>query len=140
VAATVGLAVLMTTHRGLSAFFFRGGFTLVAALSALVIYQVVHAPSLVSTVVLRARPLVLTGKISYGIYLWHYVVLRALFPEHGLPGPGLASLPRTALGLLLTVLLAVTSFLVVEQPFLRLKARFSALRSSSDRSPLATTA
>lgn len=118
------LAVLVTQAPGLTAFFFRGGFTLVALLTAVVIYQLVHAPMSILNRILRAPPLVLLGRMSYGVYLWHYVVFRALFPVVGLPGPGLATPARTSVGLVLTFVIATVSYLVVEQPILRLNSRF----------------
>jgi peptidoglycan/LPS O-acetylase OafA/YrhL len=55
------------------------------------------------------RPLMLVGRISYGLYLWHF-----LFIWWGLPIPVVLALTFGVAGL---------SYVVIEQPFLRLKDR-----------------
>ncbi|AVO48641.1 acyltransferase [Melaminivora suipulveris] len=63
---------------------------------------------------LRSRPLVLVGKISYSLYLWHwpiFVLMRWTI--------GLDSLWSMALALLLTALAATASFRLVETPLRR---------------------
>ena len=56
---------------------------------------------------LELRPLRYAGKISYGLYLWHYPVFIVLGWELGLP---------------VSIGCAVLSYRYVEQPFLRRKA------------------
>ena len=131
--ALAWLVILVTRAPGLTAFFFRGGFTLVALLTAVVIYQLVYAPMSILSRILRAPPLVLLGRMSYGVYLWHYVVFRALFPVVGLPGPGMDSPARTSIGLVLTFVIATASYLVVEQPILRLNSRFRSVGAAPGR-------
>lgn len=96
------------THRGL----YRGGFLLFAAGAALVIAAaVVPGPNLVKSV-LSPRPLQAVGRISYGLYLWHWPVNIFLTPERaGVSGVGLALL-RTAV----TFAFAAVSFVIVERP------------------------
>jgi len=60
---------------------------------------------------LASRPLVFVGRISYGLYLWHYPV--ALVVRHHL---GVAGLPVTVA---ISVVLAVMSWYCVELPFMR---------------------
>lgn len=66
---------------------------------------------------LSLPPLLFTGRISYGWYLWHYPVLM-IGRFHGLVGvvSGLALIT-------LSFCIATVSFFIVEKPFLRLKAR-----------------
>lgn len=84
--------------------------------------------------VLRLRPLVYTGKISYGLYLWHQIVLAG-----GLLPFSMGFYPRAALGVALTFAIASASYRYVEQPFLRLKRRdrleLEALPQPSNRGP-----
>jgi peptidoglycan/LPS O-acetylase OafA/YrhL len=63
-----------------------------------------------------------TGKMSYGIYLWHYPLIMLLQPRFGLLG-----------GLLAVVLAygaAVLSYFTVERAFRRLRVRFEAAAAS----------
>lgn len=71
--------------------------------------------------ILSSRLLVHIGVLSYGLYLWHYVVLSAL----GMMGykPGLT---MTLIALVVTYVAAFLSFRLVEQPAMRLKARIPA--------------
>ena len=70
-------------------------------------------------VLLRREPLVGLGRISYGLYLWHWPVFLVL------NGGRIhwSFVPLTLLRLAVSVLVALASFVLVEQPFLRLKDR-----------------
>jgi peptidoglycan/LPS O-acetylase OafA/YrhL len=68
---------------------------------------------------LRHEPLVFVGRISYGLYLWHwptYLVLNGGRIHWGF-------VPLTLLRLAVSFALALASFTLVERPFLRLKDR-----------------
>lgn len=67
---------------------------------------------------LSLRPLVYVGKISYGVYLWHQIVLGS-----GLLPRSLGFYPHAAVGIALTMGIAAASYRYVEQPFLRRKRR-----------------
>ena len=85
----------------------------------------------------RARLLIYLGKISYGLYVFHILGLRlALRPAAWLNGhvalhPWAAETFLLTTGLLLTVLMAYLSYRFLETPFLRLKDRFTIIRSRS---------
>jgi peptidoglycan/LPS O-acetylase OafA/YrhL len=71
------------------------------------------------------------GLISYGLYLWHYPVIRALEeeqPDGSLTGAG------QLLAVALSLLIAGVSYVVVERPFLALKRYFPSgvARSEAD--------
>jgi peptidoglycan/LPS O-acetylase OafA/YrhL len=70
--------------------------------------------------VLASRSLVWVGRRSYGIYLWHVPVNAALAANVAWPLWIMA-----LVGAALTFLIAAASFRWVEQPFLRMKGRYS---------------
>ncbi len=69
--------------------------------------------------------LVYLGRVSYGLYVYHIFALT-LVREYA---PQLNMLTTAALALFLTTALAAASFKFIEQPFLRLKERFTYVRS-----------
>ncbi|MDO1581880.1 acyltransferase family protein [Rhizobium oryzicola] len=73
-------------------------------------------------------PLRYVGKISYGLYLYHYPVLFALKMNEAAVGDHGVSIARWGCGLGMTVALAVASFHLIEVQFLKLKARFESAR------------
>src|SRR5262249_11772187 len=74
---------------------------------------------------LELPALVFLGKISYGLYLWHYVVFW-IVRDHTV---GWSQASRVPLELALAVTVAVTSYYVLELPIVRQKARFTPQRA-----------
>jgi peptidoglycan/LPS O-acetylase OafA/YrhL len=72
---------------------------------------------------LTNRAVVFPGRISYGLYVFH---MAALYVAEKLVQP---SFRRPAFGFALTVAASVLSYYVLEAPFLRLKERFTHVRS-----------
>ncbi len=62
------------------------------------------------------RPLLAAGSISYGVYLWHIPLLVALRHAGWMPA---SLLPRLALILILTVVVATISWIGLERPLIR---------------------
>jgi peptidoglycan/LPS O-acetylase OafA/YrhL len=60
------------------------------------------------------------GKISYGLYVWHFLFLVTL---HDLSLPN--ALLFTPVALLATIMLSALSYRYLELPFLRLKDKFT---------------
>jgi peptidoglycan/LPS O-acetylase OafA/YrhL len=94
---------------------YRGGFALFAVAVAVVITAaVLPGPSPVRAF-LALPPLVWIGRISYGLYLWHWPIQLALTPQRvGIDGVGLDLLRVGA-----TVAIATASFYLIELPIRR---------------------
>jgi peptidoglycan/LPS O-acetylase OafA/YrhL len=118
--ALIGILVIFGfVHREDPALYL-GGLTAIAALGAIVIGGVALAPDSPVGRLLALPQLVAIGRISYGIYLWHWPIFRYLHEaELGL-GWWETQLVRIAV----TLGVATTSFFVVERPLLRLRHRF----------------
>ncbi len=90
---------------------------------------------------LTAAPLRHIGKISYGIYIWHYFVGQAVaridpvpYAEHSFGG----RVAVVAVSFAASILIAQISWLAIEQPALRLKRRSEAfLRATAADGPRA---
>ncbi|HZI48040.1 MAG TPA: acyltransferase [Pyrinomonadaceae bacterium] len=119
VPAVAVIGMLMFAGSYSSAFMHLGGFTLVAMATVVVIVWVVLAPSSYLRGFLEFGPLVWVGRISYGLYLWHYPIFKA------------SSLLRLGWPLQLLVALTATlivtclSYYLIERPALKLKRRIS---------------
>jgi peptidoglycan/LPS O-acetylase OafA/YrhL len=95
------------------------GPTVFGLASAVVVgHVVVRSPA-----ALRWAPLRAVGLISYGLYLWHYPLLRIVAAR---AADGHASAGGRLLAVVLAFLAAVLSYALVERPLLRLKRYFPA--------------
>jgi peptidoglycan/LPS O-acetylase OafA/YrhL len=92
--------------------------------SAAILYGCLNS----SNKLLAGGAVVRLGKISYGLYMWHFtglLIATSLFPlAHGWQRLG-----TIALGFVMTLFLAFASYRWVESPFLRLKDRFTTVLS-----------
>jgi peptidoglycan/LPS O-acetylase OafA/YrhL len=97
---------------------YRGGLTVIAALAAWVIAVSATAPPRALSVALRWFPLRWFGRISYGLYLWHWLVIQTTsLYFFGFWEPWAK--------LTLAVGIAAASYYLVEVRFNRLKTRFT---------------
>jgi len=90
----------------------------VAVCAGILVARIATGPRSWTARVLSLTPLPQIGLISYGLYLWHAPVF-AVIKEDPFGLTGAEQLVQWAL----TFALAIASYLVVEQPFLRLKDR-----------------
>jgi peptidoglycan/LPS O-acetylase OafA/YrhL len=98
-----------------AAWMYRGGYALFGVCVAAVITSTVQPGRCALRSFLSIGPLVWIGRISYGLYLWHWPVIVVASPARtGLDGPSL-TLVRVGL----TFALATASFYLVEQPIRR---------------------
>jgi hypothetical protein len=108
----VGVAWLWAHANGTDAWLYRGGFTVGALAVAAVIGHVMLSPEQVVGRILSVAPLVWIGRISYGVYLWHWPLYGLLNGDRtGLRGPTLL-----ALRLAVTLVVALASYVLVERP------------------------
>ena len=84
-----------------------------------------------------AGPLVYCGRISYGLYAFHFIAFawsanlrRWLLPADA--GQMLAGAVHIAMTAVLCLALAMLSYYCLEKPFLRLKQRFTLVKSRDD--------
>ncbi|MBN3817928.1 acyltransferase [Paraburkholderia sp. Se-20369] len=99
------------------------GVTIEAALIAIVIIVLNFRDDFWCARLLRTKPMVFVGTISFSLYLWQQPFANPNLPiAHGFP-----------LGILEAFAAATASYFLVEKPFLRLKDRYS--EWSARRSP-----
>ena len=99
------------------------GYPVVAVSCAVIVYASIG-------VGIRSRALEYLGKISYGLYVYHYMCI--LIAERFLHSNGiehLYMLLREVISLGLTVGVAAVSYALLEKPFLNLKRRFTHIHS-----------
>ncbi len=113
-------------------FIYRGGFVLVAVVTALLILIVVHPRAQVGANVLGWGPMRWIGQRSYSIYLWHWPVFMVTRPQLDIP---LEGLPLLILRFAVTIILADLSYRLVETPIRRgaLERSWRSLREAAGR-------
>jgi peptidoglycan/LPS O-acetylase OafA/YrhL len=94
---------------------------------AVLIARYIEHPDLPAARVLNTRVFVTIGIASYSLYLWQELFLIQFRPPQSM-------VQVFPLNLLMAMACAAGSYLLVEQPFLRLKGRFTAWARSSSRS------
>jgi peptidoglycan/LPS O-acetylase OafA/YrhL len=105
--AWMGLSV-----SGSTTWLYRGGFLLVGLAAAAVITSVVTVPRGALGIALSWAPIRFVGRISYGLYLWHYPLFVWLNHER----TGLYGVRLLALRIAITFAVATASFYLVERP------------------------
>jgi peptidoglycan/LPS O-acetylase OafA/YrhL len=108
-AGAVGLWVLTTST---SSFPYSGGFFLIGLAVAGVILAAVAAPRSIVPRVLSLAPVRYVGRISYGLYIWHWPIF--IWLDHS--RTGLYGYELFAVRVLVTFAVSVVSFHLVERP------------------------
>ena len=115
----IGVCLIATDYA--TPFMHFGGFTLLAAATAVLLVNLVLSPVSYASVVLEYRSLVWLGRISYGVYLWHYPVFKATsFLQAGW-------LLKLGVAFATTLVVSSLSYYLLERPVLSLKRRFVSL-------------
>ena len=106
------LLVVLCRVDGLSTWLYRGGFLLVAMLVTVSLASVVLVPTSPLARVLSLAPVVWLGRISYGVYLWHWPIDLFLNGDR----TGLHGTPLLLLRLAVTLGVSAASYYLVEKP------------------------
>jgi peptidoglycan/LPS O-acetylase OafA/YrhL len=115
IAAAIGLAVdafIWTHAHGTDGWLFRGGLLVDAAAVAAILGYVTVRPSGWLGSVLAVAPLVWLGRISYGVYLWHWPLFAILSAQR----TGLSGFVLLVLRMSATIAVAALSYYLIEQP------------------------
>jgi peptidoglycan/LPS O-acetylase OafA/YrhL len=104
-------------------------FFAVAAFACILILDVFFTQTLLVKKVFSNKVLIWIGKLSYGLYLWHYPVYRTMRSQ------GFDPMAIFWLGTLLTFCVAAASYYFVERPILALKRRFEGTPRSAAGQP-----
>ncbi len=98
-----------------SSFPYSGGFFLIGLAVAAVILSAVAAPRSIVPTVLSLTPVRYVGRISYGLYIWHWPIF--IWLNHA--RTGLVGYELFAVRALVTFAVSVVSFHLVERPIRR---------------------
>ncbi len=112
VPAVVALGWAATHGAGESAWLYRGGFAAVAVAVAVIIAHATLSPRSPTARVLSLPPLQALGRISYGVYLWHWPLFVFLTAAR----TGLAGAPLFGVRCAATLAVATLSYHLVELP------------------------
>lgn len=100
---------------------------------ALLVHSTLCAQHSPATAWLRWRPFAFLGKISYGLYLFHWVAIEYVgnWVSQTFAGknPHNQMLLAFALALAVTLLMGTISYITIEKPFLKMKSRFTIVQS-----------
>ncbi len=99
---------------GDSGYTYEGAFLVVAVAAAAVVLAVVTVPRGITARLLALPPLPWIGRISYGMYLWHFPLYIYLSPVR----TGLSGAPLAAVRVGTTIAISAASFYAVERPIM----------------------
>jgi peptidoglycan/LPS O-acetylase OafA/YrhL len=113
--ALIVLGILINTSHILLPYQYLWAFPLTALICTLLLFYLVTAPRTQLHHLLELPILVWIGRLSYGLYLWHFPIYNVLLAMDMTP------LQVFVFGTPLSFAVALLSYFVVERPFLRRK-------------------
>jgi peptidoglycan/LPS O-acetylase OafA/YrhL len=119
-AAVACFAYLICTIHFTDALIYRWGYTAIAALCSVIVWTAAMEGSSFMSKLFGFPPFQWFGKVSYGLYLWHWLLLKTT-TFYFWVGPTLDPWARFATAVFISAL----SFYLIEAPFNRLKSKFS---------------
>jgi len=132
VLSALGLAYLVATVHFTDKVLYCGGYTGVAVMAGLLTWSAANAPARMLAACLESYPLRWLGKISYGLYLWHWLLLKTT-TFYYLAGKG-----DPWVRFVVAIAVSALSFYLIERPFTKLKTRFAHSTGLADRSRIAS--
>lgn len=117
IASVIFIVFLELTLYEADPFMSRGATTLIGIASAAIIINLISSPVKPLKDFLETPLLVWIGRISYGLYLWHFPIFRQIMAL------GLHPVLTIIIEVAITFAVAILSYYFIEQPFLRLKNR-----------------
>jgi len=118
-------------------YMYYGAFTGFGLLTATLIFSMISAPEPILRRILEFGPLVGVGRISYGLFLYHFPIIAMMgidFKNLGWSWPG-----NTAIVVVVSFVVSIISYYCLEQPMLRLKKWFEPARTASQATEKAPT-
>jgi peptidoglycan/LPS O-acetylase OafA/YrhL len=131
VVASGVLIYLVGTVHFTDTFLYRGGYTGIALLSGIIIVTAALQSAMWFVKILEWQPLRFLGRISYGLYLWHWLLLQTT-TFYFWVGPTLDPWARC----LAAILISALSFYLIETRFNRLKTRFTFTSGKKKQKPI----
>ena len=129
VSAFAGI-IIWNTNPAISPFIPSIGLTCIAIFYALLLHLAVQKKYRMFTYILNWPWLIFVGRISYGLYIFHWIILRFLFGPvsnyiniHFLAGKTLSSYLTLIICLILSFFVSIISFKYYESFFLKLKRK-----------------
>ncbi len=118
---TLGLGAFWEPKQWVNQAFYL--YTALAFIFGATIWYAINKPETTLTRLLSVRPLLFTGKISYGLYIWHFIIFLAV--EKMTSKLNVLAIPLVAplVSLVITYAVSTISFFYFEDYFLRLKSR-----------------